>query len=660
MKRWLGGKWGGLAAFLFIAALVAGGLGWATRAALRLEREQLDQAAQAEHSERLRLALWRLDSRMTAILAREESRPFNHYSAIFAAPVAYDNKGRSLPPGVVVEPSPLLDAELPPWMQLHFQTDKASWQSPQVLSASLRQRLISPAVKLPLTNVTPARKKLLDELSDELPPKELLSHAEQHAAKTTILDRVLLAQQVEWSQNPAKWSQNSTKNPMKDEADNLREYANRGGRMSKLAKTYGNEQCTQSDVAKLYMCNNGEHWLGDSKDANPPGPTTNAATLGTVSSTSKVPAQAVCPNADVVVSMSPMVGLWLPTLAGRSRLMAMRLVRLDERVFCQGIVLDGDKLATLLAEEVQDLFPGVHIRPAVDPEPEKLPQTMTALPLYLDTGPAEEVEDPGWTPLRAGLCTAWAAALVALLAVGLGGWSLLSLSERRIRFVSAVTHELRTPLTTLQLYLDMLLGGLVRDETQRTEYLRTLQAETDRLSRLVGNVLDFSRLENHRSRLMMGRVPVADILAQVQSAWNVRCAVAGKELLVERACPVESAVVTDAGLLPQVLGILLDNACKYSCEADDRRLWLRARAEQGRVVFEVEDRGPGVAVGERRAIFRAFRRGRKADATTGGVGLGLALARRWTRLLRGRLGLACPAEGGACFRVELPIASGAA
>ena len=108
---------------------------------------------------------------------------------------------------------------------------------------------------------------------------------------------------------------------------------------------------------------------------------------------------------------------------------------------------------------------------------------------------------PGWTPLRIGLTLAWAAALVALLAVGLGGWSLIDLSERRIRFVSAVTHELRTPLTTLRLYLDMLTGGLVQEENQKTEYLHTLNTETDRLNRLVGNVLDFSRLENQRPRL---------------------------------------------------------------------------------------------------------------------------------------------------------------
>ena len=114
------------------------GTGWATRAALGLEQDQLLQQAQAEHAERLRLALWRLDSRIRAILAREDSRPFNHYSAIFAPPLALDAGGTPAPPGSVLEPSPLLHAELPPWMLLHFQTDDHGWESPQVLSNALR------------------------------------------------------------------------------------------------------------------------------------------------------------------------------------------------------------------------------------------------------------------------------------------------------------------------------------------------------------------------------------------------------------------------------------------------------------------------------------------------------------------------------------------
>ncbi len=244
---------------------------------------------------------------------------------------------------------------------------------------------------------------------------------------------------------------------------------------------------------------------------------------------------------------------------------------------------------------------------------------------------------------------------VALFAVGLGGWSLINLSERRIRFVSAVTHELRTPLTTLRLYLDMLLGGLVRDEKQRQEYLETLHAEADRLTRLVGNVLDFSRLENQQPRLNRTPIEAATLLDQVRETWETRCRHADKELVVENHSARSRAGDTDADLLQQMLGNLIDNACKYSRGAEDRRIWLRARRENGRVVFEVEDRGPGVPVGERRTIFRAFRRGHNADVTAGGVGLGLALARRWATLLGGQLTLGpVPAEGGACFQVWLP------
>jgi signal transduction histidine kinase len=283
---------------------------------------------------------------------------------------------------------------------------------------------------------------------------------------------------------------------------------------------------------------------------------------------------------------------------------------------------------------------------------------MTALPFLLDPGPSMVVvSDPGWTPLRVGLALAWLAALIALLAVGLGGWSLLNLSERRIRFVSAVTHELRTPLTTLRLYLDMLVHGLVRDDRQRGEYLHTLHAETDRLNRLVANVLDFSRLENQRPRLNRAPVPVADLLEQVRCTWAGRCQDAEKELIVENALAADASLRTDRELVQQVLGNLIDNACKYSRGAEDRRLWVRVWAEGDRLVFEIEDRGPGVPVKDRRLIFRDFRRGRGSDETAGGVGLGLALARRWTQLLGGRLTLQSGSEGrGACFRVELPLA----
>ena len=199
----------------------------------------------------------------------------------------------------------------------------------------------------------------------------------------------------------------------------------------------------------------------------------------------------------------------------------------------------------------------------------------------------------------------------------------------------------------------MLTGGLVQEEQQKTEYLATLHSETERLNRLVANVLDFSRLENQRPRLEKAPVKVADLLEHVSADWQARCRSAEKELVVENSLDAGCEVVTDVKLVQQVLGNLIDNACKYSRGAEDRRIWLRACFEGKRLVLEVEDRGPGIPLRDCRSIFRPFRRGRDADATAGGVGLGLALAQRWAELLGGRLTLDRSKPDGACFRFTI-------
>jgi signal transduction histidine kinase len=130
---------------------------------------------------------------------------------------------------------------------------------------------------------------------------------------------------------------------------------------------------------------------------------------------------------------------------------------------------------------------------------------------------------------------------------------------------------------------------------------------------------------------------------------------AGKELVVENRLPESATVTTDPGLVEQVVGNLIDNAQKYSRDATDPRIVLRALAADGRLAIEVEDRGPGVTKGEKCRIFRPFRRGQDADVKAGGVGLGLALATRWAQLLGGRLSVGAGGDGiGACFRLELP------
>src|SRR4051794_40154800 len=99
MKEYLCSKCGGLIGFAAVAVLVAGGLGWATAAALRMEREQLNDRAEADHAEKIRDALWRLDSLLAPHLAREDSRPFDHYSAAYSPPLAFHNTGLIAAPG---------------------------------------------------------------------------------------------------------------------------------------------------------------------------------------------------------------------------------------------------------------------------------------------------------------------------------------------------------------------------------------------------------------------------------------------------------------------------------------------------------------------------------------------------------------------------------
>jgi signal transduction histidine kinase len=635
MKYWFRGQRGGITAFLAIAALVTGGLGWATKAALRLEREQQEQKAQTALYDKLRLALWRLDTLVAPALAREDSRPYYHYSALYVPAAALHRDGSSWEAGSVLEPSPLLSADLPDWMPLHFRIDREQGcRSPQVLSPLLAQRLHDVKPRIPLANVTPRRRQLLGELSKQLSIDTLLASLRAHPAPSASEDVAALLD-PNASLPPSSQSNSNVANtdaqglPAQQALSPDREYLNRLNRNTQM-KSSGSPSPQGHDVIL------GELEVEDGAFFRNEGKSTQSKQK---------------------VTQGSMVPLWLAMNDHSKQLAVARLVRVGDRDICQGVFLDWPRLQALLAQEVSDLFLHAQIQ-AIDAEaPLHSERTMTALPLQLEPGETvAPAPQPMWTPLRVGLASAWLAALVALAAVGLGGWSLIDLSQRRIRFVAAVTHELRTPLTTLRLYLDMLTSGLVKNEEQKDEYLHTLNTEAERLNRLVANVLDFSRLEDQRPKLVKSEIAISDLLSQVFASWQSRCLSAGKELVIENTVPSDLVASSDWQMVQQTLGNLIDNACKYSQGVADKRIWLRAHGEGKRLIFEVEDAGPGVVARERRLVFRAFRRGQALNATAGGVGLGLALARHWANLLGGRLGYRSGSNsGGACFCLELPL-----
>jgi signal transduction histidine kinase len=588
MRYWLRGKWGGLLGFLGIAALVAGGLGWATAAVLRLEREQRTAHAEAEQLGQLRLALWQLDSFILPDLSREDARPYYHYAS----------RAPGVPAKIAREQQPL-----PEWILMHVEGSERGWQSPQLGTAPVPSPPQEKAASAEL-EIARRRAQVLADFKKRWQPGNLLVQVKERSPDLLVANAAQL---------------NSNLNQ-----GNLNFNQANGGARNQIS-----QQIARGDYDK--------RWAFKSRLNN------------------EEARKRAAPEKLTVRLSRQMVPLWLTGNGQPDRLVLARRLQIGAHQLCQGVVVDWPRLQKVLAEQIHDLFPDVHFVPVSDKVPSHPERTMTALPIEVVPAPAAALPAPGWTPLRLGLAIAWAAVALALLSVGLGGWSLLDLSERRSRFVSAVTHELRTPLTTLRLYLDMLTGGLIQDEKQKEEYLQTLHAEADRLNRLIGNVLDFSRLEKQRHRLEKTRVSLADLLDRVGSTWQTRCQDAGKEFLIDNPSGTDWTLMTDPHLVQQVLGNLIDNACKYSRTAEDQRLWLRVRAENHQAIFEVEDRGPGIPNAERRSIFSPFRRGRRAEETAGGVGLGLALARRWATLLGGRLTFQpVPDNKGACFRLELP------
>jgi signal transduction histidine kinase len=247
--------------------------------------------------------------------------------------------------------------------------------------------------------------------------------------------------------------------------------------------------------------------------------------------------------------------------------------------------------------------------------------------------------------------------LVAGAAVAVMVMGVVSLSERRGAFVSAVTHELRTPLTTFRMYSEMLAEGMVADEAKRRRYLDTLCAEGSRLSHLVENVLSYARLERGRHRGHTETVPVGDLLERMRERLARRAEQAGLSLVVDAGAAADIPLEVDVSAVEQILFNLVDNAAKYAAGAADKRIEILASRVGRQVAVRVRDHGPGIARAEAKRLFRPFRKSAQHAAESApGVGLGLALSRRLAGQMGGGLRV-CPSHDGdgACLELLLPV-----
>ena len=252
-------------------------------------------------------------------------------------------------------------------------------------------------------------------------------------------------------------------------------------------------------------------------------------------------------------------------------------------------------------------------------------------------------------------------ALLVLLYLGIGiGFGLTiremrrayRLSRMKTDFVANISHELRTPLTSVRMFAETLREGRAESPEEVRECIELLTSESERLSKLVEKLLDWSRIESGRRTLQRERVEVPSLLEQIGEAYRAQQFPATYQTDLEPGLP---EVSVDRDAIAQVVLNLLHNAVKYT--GDEKRIRLRARRAGRSVAIEVEDNGPGVRQQDRKRIFERFYRGDDLlSRKTEGTGLGLAISKKIVEAHGGKIELETRLGEGSTFRVLLPPA----
>jgi signal transduction histidine kinase len=213
------------------------------------------------------------------------------------------------------------------------------------------------------------------------------------------------------------------------------------------------------------------------------------------------------------------------------------------------------------------------------------------------------------------------------------------------RFLLSVSHELRTPLTAIRGHIDALREGLAQDPDERQRSLTVVAAETERLERLVGDVLDLAKLNARRFNVRTEEVDMARLLERAYAFYGEEARRRGIEYRQDVAA--RPVITSDGDRVLQIISNLLSNAFRWT--PDGGRVDLALSAADGAVRVAVEDTGPGIRAEEQQRIFRPFwtRDGR-------GTGLGLAIAHELAIALGGSIALHSRAGEGSRFELVLP------
>ena len=602
-KTWI--TFGGLA---LVAAL---SLGWLSRDVLRLDAEQRRSAAAAEREERVRLALWRIDSALALLVADENARSPSEFAAFYSPALAWSPSQVPLAPGAVLVPSSLL--EVPSTNhRLHFEFAPGHpVASPQVPPPALRTLALT---QVESTASLAAAEAQLERLRTLLGPP---TAAGDNGSR--LFAAVATAMKSGPTQTGAP-SPRSRRQPDATSSRGSRDYDLGQSESQARAQNFVNAQQANRYATKSALNNNTE--ASNSAPAAGPPP------------------------------VGPMTPAWLG-----DELFLVRRLDAPDGPRVQGVWLDWPRLRGSLLASAFDLVPGANLVPAASTAADG-ERHVASLPLTLVVGEIPITPMATWSALRLALLAAWIGLGLAILAIAGLLRGALDLSERRAEFVSAVTHELRTPLTTFRIYSEMLADDMVPDAEQRRQYLATLCSESTRLGHLVENVLAYARLERGSARNRREPISLGALVERVLPPLKERARQAGFEIRVDAGLSVAATgVEVDVSVVEQILFNLVDNAAKYATGAQgERTIHLEALPGRGGFAFlRVRDHGPGIGADVVGRLFEPFHRSaEKAAGSAPGVGLGLSLCRNLSRSLGGDLKHDRTVRDGAAFILSLP------
>lgn len=250
---------------------------------------------------------------------------------------------------------------------------------------------------------------------------------------------------------------------------------------------------------------------------------------------------------------------------------------------------------------------------------------------------------------------------VSFLVVVFGVVIVVAAAERERRlaalkseFVANVSHELKTPLSLVRMFSELLASDRVRDEDKRKRYLSIIMAESDRLSALIENVLDFARVERGKAAYNFAEADVAEVVARAFEVYRYRAEREGMEVTL-RLEPDLPRALLDERAIELALINLFDNALKYA--KDGKRVDVIVAHQEGKEIeVRVVDFGPGIPIEEQRRIFDRFVRGKEArNRKVRGSGIGLALVKHIAQSHGGHVRVESEPGKGATFVFAIPV-----